>query len=109
MPAGSAHSIKRLLLAGALAGAAAALRLLPQKQRPLGTIVFIRHGHTAWDENQFIGWADPDISPRGAKQATSAALALKESGFTFDVVYTSLLKRAVHTTWLVLRELEQVR
>jgi len=91
--------------------AAAALRFLPlRQQRPLGTIVFIRHGDTAWNEKpeRFTGWADPDISTRGANQAASAALALKESGFTFDVVYTSVLKRAVHTTWLVLKELEQV-
>lgn len=83
--------------------------LLPHRQRPLGSVVFLRHGATDWTERRtFTGWADPDISRTGAQQAATAALALKESGFIFDVVYTSVLKRAVHSTWLVLKELQQI-
>lgn len=75
----------------------------------VGQLVLVRHGVTQWDRTQtFTGWADPDIDECGALEARSAALALKESGFVFDLAYTSVLKRSVHTTWLLLKELGQV-
>jgi 2,3-bisphosphoglycerate-dependent phosphoglycerate mutase len=75
----------------------------------VGQLVLLRHGVTAWDRTStFTGWADPDIDDCGALEAKSAALALKESGFSFDIAYTSVLKRSIHTTWLLLKELGQV-
>ena len=76
------------------------------RPRTCGTLVLVRHGETTWDaECRFTGWADPHLSEAGKLQVDEAARALKESGYTFDVVYTSMLKRAVETTWLLLKEL----
>ena len=68
--------------------------------------MLVRHGETGWDaEDRFTGWADPHLSEAGKLQVDAAARALLESGFAFDVAYTSMLKRAVETTWLLLKEL----
>ena len=64
------------------------------------TLVLIRHGESIWNlENRFTGWADVDLTAKGIEQARLAGLHLKESGFDFDVAYTSVLKRAIHTLW----------
>ena len=64
------------------------------------TLVLIRHGESIWNlENRFTGWADVDLTPTGITQARLAGERLKEAGFDFDVAYTSLLKRAIHTLW----------
>ena len=64
------------------------------------TLVLIRHGESIWNlENRFTGWADVDLTPKGVEQARLAGLMLKEAGFEFDVAYTSVLKRAIHTLW----------
>ena len=64
------------------------------------TLVLIRHGESIWNlENRFTGWADVDLTPTGVAQARRAGERLKEAGFDFDVAYTSLLKRAIHTLW----------
>lgn len=64
------------------------------------TLVLVRHGESIWNlENRFTGWADVDLTPKGVAQARRAGLLLKEAGFDFDVAYTSLLKRAIHTVW----------
>jgi len=76
------------------------------QQKACGTLVLVRHGQTEWDaEDRFTGWADPHLSETGKLQVDAAARALLESGFAFDVAYTSMLKRAVETTWLLLKEL----
>jgi len=67
---------------------------------PMYTLVLIRHGESFWNlENRFTGWADVDLTPKGVEQARRAGLLLKDAGFEFDVAYTSLLKRAIHTLW----------
>ena len=70
-------------------------------------LVLVRHGQSTWNlENKFTGWTDVDLSENGVKEATEAGIVLKENGFTFDVAYTSVLKRANHTLDLILNELD---
>lgn len=70
-------------------------------------VVLIRHGESTWNkENRFTGWTDVDLSDKGIEEALIAAKALKDGGYTFDVAYTSVLKRAIRTLWLVLNELD---
>jgi 2,3-bisphosphoglycerate-dependent phosphoglycerate mutase len=71
--------------------------------------VLLRHGESTWNqENRFTGWTDVDLTERGTAQARRAGQQLKEEGFVFDVGYTSLLKRAIRTLWIVLDELDQL-
>ena len=66
-------------------------------------IVFMRHGESTWNlENRFTGWTDVDLTQQGRTEATYAGQVLKEAGFTFDLAYTSVLKRAIRTLWLTL-------
>jgi len=66
-------------------------------------IVLLRHGESDWNrENRFTGWTDVDLSEKGVAEATQAGVLLKEAGFTFDMAFTSVLKRAIRTLWLVL-------
>jgi len=70
-------------------------------------LVLLRHGESMWNqENLFTGWTDIDLSDRGRHEALEAARSLKEQGFAFDVAYTSVLKRAIRTLWLVLDEMD---
>ena len=63
-------------------------------------LVLIRHGESTWNlENRFTGWADVDLTPKGAEQAMSAGENLKKAGYEFDVAYTSVLRRAIRTLW----------
>ena len=67
-------------------------------------LVLVRHGESEWNlENKFTGWTDVDLSENGIKEAKEAGIVLKEKGFTFDVAYTSVLKRANHTLDLILK------
>ena len=69
-------------------------------------LVLVRHGESEWNlENKFTGWTNVDLSENGIKEAKDAGIVLKEKGFTFDVAYTSVLKRANHTLDLILEEL----
>ena len=66
-------------------------------------LVLLRHGESTWNvDNRFTGWTDVDLSPRGRDEAREAGRLLAEGGFTFDVAYTSLLKRAIRTLWITL-------
>ncbi|NIM43089.1 MAG: 2,3-diphosphoglycerate-dependent phosphoglycerate mutase [Hydrogenophaga sp.] len=66
-------------------------------------LVLIRHGESTWNlENRFTGWTDVDLTPTGVAQAREAARLLKAEGYDFDIAYTSVLKRAIHTLWHVL-------
>jgi 2,3-bisphosphoglycerate-dependent phosphoglycerate mutase len=66
-------------------------------------LVLLRHGESQWNlENRFTGWTDVDLTPKGTEEAKEGARLLNEAGFTFDVAYTSVLKRAIRTLWLVL-------
>jgi len=70
-------------------------------------IVLIRHGQSLWNlENKFTGWTDIDLSENGIEEARKAGRMLKEKGYSFDVAYTSVLKRAVRTLWIVQDELD---
>jgi len=70
-------------------------------------IVLIRHGESVWNkENLFTGWTDVDLSPKGIEEAKKGGQLLKQEGFTFDIAYTSVLKRAIRTLWLVLDEMD---
>ena len=63
-------------------------------------LVLIRHGESAWNlENRFTGWADVDLTPKGAEQALAAGKSLKKAGYEFDIAYTSVLRRAIRTLW----------
>jgi 2,3-bisphosphoglycerate-dependent phosphoglycerate mutase len=65
-------------------------------------LVLIRHGESAWNlENRFTGWADVDLTPKGAEQALAAGENLRKAGYEFDVAYTSVLRRAIRTLWYV--------
>ncbi len=70
-------------------------------------LVLLRHGESIWNkENRFTGWTDVDLSEKGIAEARQAGKVLKEQGYTFDVAYTSVLKRAVRTLWLVQEEMD---
>jgi 2,3-bisphosphoglycerate-dependent phosphoglycerate mutase len=69
-------------------------------------LVLLRHGESVWNkENRFTGWTDVDLSEQGLEEAHAAGQLLKESGFAFDVAYTSVLKRAIRTLWIALDEM----
>jgi 2,3-bisphosphoglycerate-dependent phosphoglycerate mutase len=66
-------------------------------------VVLLRHGESTWNkENRFTGWTDVDLSEKGVAEALDGARVLKEQGYTFDVAYTSVLKRAIRTLWIIL-------
>jgi len=70
-------------------------------------IVLLRHGESIWNkENRFTGWTDVDLSERGMVEARKAGQVLKERGYRFDIVFTSVLKRAIRTLWLVQDEMD---
>ncbi len=70
-------------------------------------LVIVRHGESVWNkENRFAGWVDVDLSEKGIAEARKAGQILKKEGYTFDVAYTSVLKRAIRTLWLVLDEMD---
>src|SRR5205809_2855240 len=70
-------------------------------------LVLLRHGESAWNlENRFTGWTDVDLTPKGVQEAQEAARLLRKGGHTFEVAYTSLLKRAIRTLWIALDGLD---
>lgn len=69
-------------------------------------LVLVRHGQSAWNlENRFTGWTDVDLTDLGREEALAAGRLLREGGYDFDVAYTSVLKRAVKTLWIILEEM----
>ena len=72
-------------------------------------MVLLRHGESTWNkENRFTGWTDVDLSDTGREEAARAAQLLKQERFVFDVAYTSVLKRAIRTLWIVLDGIDQM-
>lgn len=72
-------------------------------------LVLIRHGESQWNlENRFTGWKDVDLSAKGVEEAKAAGKELKDSGFSFDIAYTSYLKRANKTLNIVLEEMDEM-
>ena len=71
-------------------------------------LVLIRHGESTWNlENRFTGWTDVDLTPTGVSQAMSAGKLLRAEGYEFDLCFTSVLKRAIHTLWYALDEMDR--
>ena len=76
-------------------------------QKPPHRVVLLRHGQSEWNrENRFTGWTDVDLSAQGLAEARQAGQALREAGYVFDVAFTSVLKRAIRTAWIVLEQLD---
>jgi 2,3-bisphosphoglycerate-dependent phosphoglycerate mutase len=70
-------------------------------------IVLLRHGESVWNkENLFTGWTDVDLSEKGREEAAEAGRVLKQQGYSFEVAYTSVLKRAIRTLWIALDEMD---
>jgi 2,3-bisphosphoglycerate-dependent phosphoglycerate mutase len=70
-------------------------------------LVLVRHGQSTWNlENRFTGWTDVDLTEQGVQEAHEAAEALLRAGYTFDVAFTSVLKRAIRTLWIVLDDMD---
>jgi 2,3-bisphosphoglycerate-dependent phosphoglycerate mutase len=70
-------------------------------------LVLLRHGESVWNkENRFTGWTDVGLSERGVEEAHEAARVLRQDGYVFDVAYTSVLKRAIKTLWIVLEDMD---
>jgi len=70
-------------------------------------LVLVRHGQSVWNkENRFTGWVDVGLSEKGIAEATESARVLKREGYAFDVAYTSVLKRAIKTLWILLEEMD---
>ena len=74
-----------------------------------GTLILVRHGESQWNQRKlFTGWCDVDLSDRGVREMEHAARLLLERGHSVDICYTSVLKRAIRSSWILLRELHQV-
>lgn len=72
-------------------------------------IVLLRHGESLWNrENRFTGWTDVDLTSKGVEEARHAGKLLREGGFDFDVAFTSVLKRAIRTLWIVMDEMDRM-
>ncbi|RKZ90827.1 MAG: 2,3-diphosphoglycerate-dependent phosphoglycerate mutase [Candidatus Parabeggiatoa sp. nov. 1] len=70
-------------------------------------LVLLRHGESVWNkENRFTGWTDVDLSEKGKIEALNAGALLKQEGYTFDVAFTSVLKRAIRTLWIALDQMD---
>ena len=71
-------------------------------------LVLVRHGQSMWNlENKFTGWTDVELSPKGIAEAKGAGKVLKEKGFSFDLAFTSVLKRAEDTLRYILKEMNE--
>ncbi|MFO1222831.1 MAG: 2,3-diphosphoglycerate-dependent phosphoglycerate mutase [Burkholderiaceae bacterium] len=72
------------------------------------TLVLLRHGESTWNlENRFTGWTDVGLTETGVQQARDAGTLLAQSGFEFDVAYTSVLRRAIWTLWHALDTMQR--
>jgi 2,3-bisphosphoglycerate-dependent phosphoglycerate mutase len=72
-----------------------------------GKLILCRHGQSEWNlKNLFTGWTDVDLTEKGIEEAKEAGRTLKEAGYAFDVAYTSVLKRAIRTLWLIQDEMD---
>ncbi len=72
-----------------------------------GKLVLCRHGQSDWNlKNLFTGWKDVDLTEKGIQEAVDAGQLLTEMGYEFDIAFTSVLKRAIRTLWLMLDEMD---
>ena len=82
---------------------------LPDQTTRMPTLVLLRHGQSTWNaENRFTGWTDVELTEQGIAEAHRAGRLLREQGIVVGAAYTSLLKRAITTLWIVLTELDCV-
>ena len=66
------------------------------------SLTLVRHGQSTWNlENRFTGWTDVGLTPQGEQEALTGGKLLRDRGFTYDVAYTSVLKRAIKTLWII--------
>ena len=73
-----------------------------------GKLVLCRHGQSDWNlKNLFTGWTDVDLTDKGRQEAIDAGKLLAELDFDFDIAFTSVLQRAIHTLWLIMDELDR--
>ncbi len=71
------------------------------------TVVIVRHGDSVWTvENKFCGWYDSDLAQKGVEEAINAGKTLKQANFTFDIAFTSVLKRSIKTLFYIQEELD---
>src|SRR5512137_2160918 len=71
------------------------------------TVALLRHGESIWNkENLFTGWTDVDLSDKGTQEAHEAGRILKEQGYVFDIAFTSVLKRAIRTLWIIQEQMD---
>ena len=83
------------------------LLIRDKESKRTGKLVLLRHGQSQWNlENRFTGWTDVDLSDQGIQEAYRAGKLLKAVGYSFDAAYTSVLKRAIRTLWIVLDEMD---
>ena len=74
-----------------------------------GKLVLLRHGQSTWNQdNLFTGWTDVDLTEQGRNEARNAGIALRDAGYEFDIAFTSVLKRAIRTLWIVLDEMDMM-
>jgi len=79
------------------------------RRKQPGTLILIRHGEsTMYGNNTFTGWLDPDLSEVGKEEMEHASRLLLERGIQVDLTYTSRLKRAIRSSWILLKECDQV-
>jgi len=72
-------------------------------------LVLLRHGQSVWNlENRFTGWKDVDLTDKGVREANESGQLLIDGGYTFDIAYTSVLKRAIRTLWITLDKMDQM-
>ena len=72
-------------------------------------LVLVRHGQSTWNkENRFTGWTDVDLTEQGIAEAKAAGQRLRDEGYEFDIAFTSVLKRAIRTLWIVLDEMDMM-
>jgi len=89
----------------------AAKRILSKDTVEPGTLILVRHGESEWNKNKtFTGWADPDLTEQGKREVEHAARLLMEGGYHYDIhiVFTSRLKRAIRSSWILLQEFNTV-
>jgi hypothetical protein len=86
----------------------AAKKVFSKRNVEPGTLILVRHGESQWNLNKtFTGWADPDLTEQGKREVEHAARLLMEGGYKIDVVFTSRLKRAIRSVWILLQELNE--
>jgi 2,3-bisphosphoglycerate-dependent phosphoglycerate mutase len=82
---------------------------IPQGAIVPGKLVLVRHGQSIWNvENLFTGWHDVDLSPQGRLEAATAGRELLREGIAVDIAFTSMLKRAIRTLWIMLDEMDRM-